>query len=442
VPLLSGRRSAVPFRIDTPRIRRVSTISKLFAKGTAEPKRLSSGIRQLLLRPLLSGCWLTAAALGSFANASDPVASPSIVLAPANTPQASFEVRGLPPEVIAGLRTLAPRDPRWVDIFSVRVGARSDHAAPGMLGSYELTNDGVRLRSRFPLERGLEYRAVFDWPVGRESPRSEGREKHLHLAQTFTIPALPSGEPARALAVYPSAKELPENLLRLYIQFSAPMSQGHSYGHVHLRDESAGSEVERPFLELPQELWSPDGTRLTLLFEPGRVKHDLVPREQLGAILISGRTYSLAVDADWPDAQGRPLQAGMRKTFRALPADTRQLDPAAWKIETPSAGTREALSVRFPKPLDRAMLERVLDVARSDRSDVVGTIRIAEDETRWIFEPSQPWSAGRYVLAVSSRLEDPCGNSIGRPFEVDLKRSTSLPEAPPDHRIEFDVRAK
>jgi hypothetical protein len=394
------------------------------------------------LRPFLCVCWLAAVALGSLAHASDPVASRSIVLAPANAPQASFEVRGLPRDVIAELRTLGPRDPRWADIFSVRVGARSDRAAPAMLGSYELTNDAVRFRPRFPLEPGLEYRAVFDWPAGRESPRSDVREQPVHLAQTFTIPALPSGEPARVLALYPSAKELPENLLRLYIQFSAPMSQGHSYGHVHLRDETVGGEVERPFLELPQELWSPDGTRLTLLFEPGRVKHDLVPREQLGAILISGRTYSLTVDANWPDAQGRLLQAGMRKTFRALPADTRQLASAAWKIETPAAGTREALSVRFPKPLDRAMLERVFGVARSNRSDVVGTIRIADDETRWTFEPSQPWSAGRYVLAVSSRLEDPCGNSISRPFEVDLKRSPSLPQVPPDYRIEFDVRAK
>jgi hypothetical protein len=394
------------------------------------------------LRTLVCGCWLAAVALGSLANASDPVASPSIGLAPANAPQAAFEVRGLPRDMVAELRKLAPRDPRWVGIFSVRVGARSDRAAPAMLGSYELTNDGVRFRPRFPLERGLDYRVAFDWLAGRESPRTEGREKHLHLAQTFTIPAQPAGEAARVVAVYPSAKELPENLLRLYIQFSAPMSQGHSYGHVHLRDETAGGEVEQPFLELPQELWSPDGTRLTLLFEPGRVKHDLVPREQLGAILISGSTYSLAVDADWPDALGRPLKAGMRKAFRALPADTKQLDSAAWKIETPSAGTREALSLRFPKPLDRAMLERVFAVVRSDRSDVVGTIRIADDETRWTFAPSQPWSAGRYVLAVSSRLEDPCGNSIGRPFEVDLKRSPSLPQAPFDYRIEFDVRAK
>ncbi|HXY32998.1 MAG TPA: hypothetical protein VEI07_02160, partial [Planctomycetaceae bacterium] len=63
-----------------------------------------------------------------------------------------------------------------------------------------------------------------------------------------------------------------------------------------------------------------------------------------------------------------------------------------------------------------------------------------EAETRWTFEPQEPWSTGRYRLLASTRLEDPCGNSIGRAFEVDLKRSPNLPLPPTVIRLEFEVR--
>ncbi len=56
------------------------------------------------------------------------------------------------------------------------------------------------------------------------------------------------------------------------------------------------------------------------------------------------------------------------------------------------------------------------------------------------FEPTEAWKAGRYVLAVSAQLEDPAGNDLGRPFEVDLKRTPAAPSAPAVVRIEFQVR--
>jgi hypothetical protein len=389
------------------------------------------------------GIWFAAASVCSILVAADRGDAPALVLAPAKTSQACFEVRGLPPDVAAELRRLPARDPLWPSIFNIHVAATAKGDQPPMLGSYEPTSDGVRFRPRFPLERAIEYRAVFDWPRGG-SPRKSGVEsgRHFRLAETFVIPASREGPPATVVAIYPSGREVPENLLRLYIQFSASMSQGNCYRRVHLRDETTGTEVQQPFLELPQELWSPDGTRLTLLLEPGRVKHDLVPRGELGPILVSGRTYTLTVDSSWPDAEGRPLGAGARKAFRAVKAESRQLDPSAWKIETPPVGTREPLSVRFPKPLDRALLERVLQVLRPVEVEIAGTIHIADAETRWTFEPREPWSAGHYVLAVSTRLEDPAGNSIGRPFEVDLKRSPAPSPAPAVVRLEFDVRER
>jgi hypothetical protein len=56
--------------------------------------------------------------------------------------------------------------------------------------------------------------------------------------------------------VYPTAEVLPENLLKFYVHFSAPMSSGHIYDHIRLIGDSTGKEVELPFLEIDEELWT------------------------------------------------------------------------------------------------------------------------------------------------------------------------------------------
>jgi hypothetical protein len=387
--------------------------------------------------------------VGATAPAGDVSLAPSVVIVPSLSPQACFEVRGLAPDVITSLRKLDPRDARWPQVFGIRVGAAAGDG-PSMLGAYESTADRVRFRPRFPLERGTEYRAVFEWPIRDGSRNADASRTAVRLTGTFAIPRADAGPPPRVVAIYPSGRVLPENLLRCYVQFSAPMSQGNSYAHLHLRDDTTGADVAEPFLELPQELWSSDGTRLTLLLEPGRVKRDLVPREQLGPILVAGRNYTLRVDTDWPDVDGRPLAANVQKQFRAGKPESNQLDPRSWKIDPPTAGTRQTLSVRFPHPLDHAMLEHVLRVERvkvgspppAALTEVTGTVHIADEETRWIFEPAEPWAAGRYVLAVAAQLEDPAGNNLGRPFELDLKQPSTATTAPRVMRIEFEVRRR
>ena len=118
---------------------------------------------------------------------------------------------------------------------------------------------------------------------------------------------------------------MPENLLKFYLHFSAPMSRGEAYRRIHLLDAD-GNEVADPFLELGEELWDRDMRRFTLLFDPGRIKRGLKPREEVGPVLEEGKQYTLVVDRDWLDATGYPLAAKMRKTFRALAPDEAPLD--------------------------------------------------------------------------------------------------------------------
>ena len=71
--------------------------------------------------------------------------------------------------------------------------------------------------------------------------------------------------------VYPTSDVVPENQLRLYIHFSAPMGLKGGLDYIHLLDD-AGSEVKDPFLPLDTEFWNDDRTRYTVFFDPGRAE--------------------------------------------------------------------------------------------------------------------------------------------------------------------------
>jgi hypothetical protein len=245
--------------------------------------------------------------------------------------------------------------------------------------------------------------------------------------------------PASVVRIEPSETVLPENLLKFYLYFSAPMSRGEVYEHVHLR-ETSGRVVEAPFLEIGEELWDPSGTRLTLLLDPGRIKRGLRPREEDGPILESAKSYCLQIDRDWHDASGQRLQKSFSQTFRAGPPDRIQPNPTTWKILAPAATSQAQLVLVFPEPLDRAMLDRAILIRDPNGRRVDGSIEVSDASKRWSFRPKQPWAEGPFVLEVDTELEDLAGNSVGRPFEVDALRVLEKQSEIRYLRVPFAIR--
>jgi hypothetical protein len=346
------------------------------------------------------------------------------------------EVAGVAPLVLRALKEPEMTTVLWARVLPVRVasdGATGDNDAPPLWGTYTVQGDVIQFMPRFPLEPGTRYRATLDvvklGAVAKQlAPRSRLNPGEPRAAGTlmaeFTPPRKPAGPAAAVVAIYPTSELLPENLLRFYIHFSAPMSRGEAYRRIRLLD-AAGKPIEAAFLELDEELWSGDGTRFTLVFDPGRVKKGLKPREELGPILEAGRSYSLVIDREWPDALGRPLAGAFRKQFRAGPADDTSPDPKAWSIQPPSPGLREPLQVCFPEPLDRALLGRLIVVQDAQANNVHGQVAVSKSETLWSFTPQSPWRQGEYRLKVATELEDVAGNSVASPFEVDVNRPIS-----------------
>ncbi len=83
-------------------------------------------------------------------------------------------------------------------------------------------------------------------------------------------------------------------------------------------------------------------------------------------------------------------------------------------------GSREALTVLFPEPLDDALARRLLRVSGGPVEAVPGRVELAAEERQWLFIPAAPWAAGDYLLGIGSALEDLAGNNPGKAFEIDL----------------------
>ena len=173
------------------------------------------------------------------------------------------------------------------------------------------------------------------------------------------------------------------------------------------------------FLALDVDFWSPDGRRYTVFLDPGRVKRGILPNDQFGRALspgIASRSPSIRAGATRTASRWRRRSA---HDFGVGPADMAPIRLEDWRIHAPAAGTRDPLVVTFPKPLDHGLLQRALGVATGGATLDGDDRRRREGETEWRFTPRAAVASRRYDLVVLSILEDPMGNKIGRPFDID-----------------------
>jgi hypothetical protein len=361
-----------------------------------------------------------AAALLFFAACSDP-GPPRIELV-TGADSSTVQVAGLTDQQRLKLRETPSRE-AWQAMFRVA----TDPEQPPMLGGYAVDGDRIVFTPMFPLDPGRRYHVTFA-PPG-ETP----------ITATVGLPAIHTTPTTTVAQVFPSGDVIPENQLRFYIHFSAPMGMKGGLDYIHLLDDQ-GREVKDPFLPLDAEFWNDDRTRYTVFFDPGRQKRGIPVIEAMGRSLTEEKPVTLVVDAGWRDGNGLPLKEPYRRTFKVGPPDERPLDHSAWQISAPAAGMRTPLTVAFPEPLDRGLLLRALGVQGADGRSIAGDITVGVGETAWSFTPREFWKAGTYNLVALGMLEDLAGNRIGRPFEVDQFDRSDKSSEPERTLIPFVVK--
>lgn len=275
---------------------------------------------------------------------------------------------------------------------------------PAMAGSWVSDGDDRLFLPRFAFVAGESYVVAVDGE---------------RLPPLSCPPGPDDASGARVAAILPSTAVVPRNVLRFYIWFSAPMSEGAATSQVALLD-ARGAEIVGATMPADDELWDPERRRLTVLMDPARIKRGLVSNQALGYPLDVGQRIRLVVARGFPDARGAPLREGAERSYLVGPDERRLVEPRRWRLRVPGAGTTEHLAIEFDRPLDHALLARCLELRDRDGGPVAGRAVIGNGETSWLFEPARPWTEHPYQVAVRSILEDLAGNSLQRIFDRDL----------------------
>src|SRR3984957_15506598 len=153
--------------------------------------------------------------------------------------------------------------------------------------------------------------------------------------------------PEMLISISPQAKVLPANILRFYIHFPRPGEAHFERDQLCLLNDKE-QVVRDPFLVLSQELWSPDGRRLTVLMEPGRIKRGLGADPTHEPALVVGWTYSLVITV---------LGQTARHTFRVSDPVLAAVDEAQWCLVAPTVGSLDPVVVHFDRVMDAVLCE-------------------------------------------------------------------------------------
>ena len=237
------------------------------------------------------------------------------------------------------------------------------------------------------------------------------------LVLIFTVLSLscsPESKKPEVTMVYPSSDMLPENLLRMYIQFSKPMKTVGNLEKIRLLN-NAGHELSGAIFNNVYELWSQDQTQLTLILDPARVKTGLIANDRLGRALRSGQTYELLIN-DLENINHQKIKPYIKR-FHVVEADFKPPDIDSWKMTMPMVASKDPLRLIFSERVDQMSLHHRLVIVDENQTVVKGTIAIASKETEWHFFPVENWKEGSYSIFVNARLADPSGNNLNGLFD-------------------------
>jgi hypothetical protein len=221
----------------------------------------------------------------------------------------------------------------------------------------------------------------------------------------------------QVVSISPMARSIPANTLRLYVTFDRP-----ARGMVATRDvrllDAAGRTIDGAFMDFGQDLWSPDGRRLTVLFDPGRVKRDVEGDGASAAPLQVGHSFTVEV-------------SGKRFRYQVTSALRTAITPQNWRLSLPRAGSREALTVTFDREMDGGLLRDQLEVVDAEGQFPPGHVTVSASGQAWSWRPKHSWHPGAYHLVIGSSLEDVSGNRVGEALDHDV----GSPDAPPESSV-------
>ena len=286
-------------------------------------------------------------------------------------------------------------------VKSVHLQSVASPSAASIFTSFNVDSNRLTVRPILPL---LPARYLLNVET------NQGASYQLHF--DVATPTTNSNHPT-VLSVGPSTT-IPANTLRLYVYFSEPMARGQVADFVSLKNNK-GQPDQFAFLNLATELWGPEQKRLTLLFDPGRVKKDVGPNLSIGAPLTENQTYQLVISKGMKSVTGLTIENDVVIPIKVEGAERRKIALTDWAFSTPEKHTYEPLQVHFGRLVDPSNVKRNISIVGSNGEPVPG--RLTTEAASCLFVPDAPWAEGSHYLVVSNDFEDIVGNRLNAAFD-------------------------
>jgi hypothetical protein len=225
----------------------------------------------------------------------------------------------------------------------------------------------------------------------------------------------PRDQTSLAVQVFPQSAVIPANILRWHLVFNQPVAIDRWSEHVRLVDDT-GHDVEHAFLDLPDGLWNADGTVLTIMMHPGRIK-SCVGADGDGLTLGVGQKYSLIVNLAGFALKGGSDDAQHVHSFMAGREVQSALSAADWTMTRAPTGTFAPIEVTFDRVMDMLSLQTALGVVDGTGVRIAVLMVLQSDDRRAHLIPQQPWPAEPVDVLPLPVLEDVTGQRLSDAFE-------------------------
>ncbi len=312
-----------------------------------------------------------------------------------------------------------------VSVYFGEVPSRLD--APKIIGKFKCADSQLIFKPKYGFSSGASY-TVFVKSISNVEERFIVKVPEIKLEPSTYIKT-----------VYPTSSKLPMNQLKFYIEFSAPMRLGNAFEHIHLYKMPEMKLEADAFFVTTEEFWSPNKTRLTILFDPGRIKRGVASNLQLGLPLVKGYSYKLIIDSVWLDNNNVKLINGYEKQFEVTSVDRQSPNPETWNITFPKTVNKSPIRIDFKEAMDYGLLYSSIAIIDDENTIIEGEVMLLDNESKWEFTPKHNWTLGGYKIMIDPWLEDLSGNNLNRKFDVNLNSENDKPKNIKEVIIPFEI---
>ncbi|WP_421763548.1 hypothetical protein [Ekhidna sp.] len=315
----------------------------------------------------------------------------------------------------------------WSSFFYIKTNPN----APAVLGKYSIKNNHLSFTPKFLPDPKINYFVTFSYPKLSELLSDAINEQNVYSDVASFEP--PETTQPEVISFTPELDEVPANLLRFYVYFSAPMGLENPYDFITIEDKN-GKPLVDPFVIIPEGLWNINHTRLTLLLHPGRVKQGVGPNMTQGDVLLAGNSYTLKIDKSWKGSSGEPLKADFSQTINASNPLRGAMNINIWALKAKISNGIGILTVITDHPLDQPLAQRMIFI-RNKQGQVL-PVQVTFDSPEQLKVLWRHQGSDELELLIDPRLEDVCGNTPHYAFDLEGTERTPSTE---ELKIKFRV---